>query len=386
MPVVAGLVWVDGSAERGEGGPKTSDARNHEILARVQSDDEDCRVRAAIEIRLLTKASSKHREELAEAIEPLVEMLRLGARHCRVAALLALLNLAVKNERNKAKIVDAGALEPLTGFLQSTDTALLEHATAAILTLSAASINKPRIGTAGALPPLVNVLSNGNRQARVDAVLALYNLSTVPGNLAILLSVKPVPPLVDLLKSCRKSSKTAEKCCALLESLLNFDEGRTALTAEEGGVLALVEALEEGSLQGREHAVGALLTMCESDRRRYREVILGEGVVPGLLELTAEGTPKSRSQAHALLKLLRDSPDQRTELKAETLETIVCSIVSQVDSEECGEKAVKMLAEMVQVSMEQSLRHLQKRASTCTTPSKLAAPLRGCPPHEVPSK
>jgi hypothetical protein len=42
--------------------------------------------------------------------------------------------------------------------------------------------------------------------------------------------------------------------------------------------------------------VGALLTMCESDRSRYRDLILNEGAIPGLLELTVhcrapEGAP-----------------------------------------------------------------------------------------------
>ena len=40
-----------------------------------------------------------------------------------------------------------------------------------------------------------------------------------------------------------------------MESLVVFDEDRTALTSEEGGVLAVVEVLESGSLQSREHAV-----------------------------------------------------------------------------------------------------------------------------------
>ncbi|CAL5363565.1 unnamed protein product [Camellia sinensis] len=63
-----------------------------------------------------------------------------------------------------------------------------------------------------------------------------------------------VPPLV--LKTCKnKSSKTAENCTALLESLVGFDEGRTALPSEDGGVLAVVEVLASGSLPSREHTV-----------------------------------------------------------------------------------------------------------------------------------
>ncbi|XP_068642843.1 U-box domain-containing protein 4-like [Aristolochia californica] len=466
----------------------------------ILSNDWTLKVEGAREIRRLTKTSSKHRRLFSDAIEPLVSMLQSENFDCNEAALLALLNLAVKDESNKIKIVDAGALDPLICFLQSQYSTLQEYATAALLTLSASSINKPTISASGAIPllvqvliegtqqakvdalmalynlstlpknlnailsfqaipPLINLLKSckkssktaekccalleslltfdeartaltaeeggvltvvevledgsaalltlsassinkptisasgaipllvqvlieGTQQAKVDALMALYNLSTLPKNLNAILSFQAIPPLINLLKSCKKSSKTAEKCCALLESLLTFDEARTALTAEEGGVLTVVEVLEDGSLQSREHAVGALLTMCESDRSRYREAILNEGAIPGLLELTVQGTPKAQSKARMLLQLLRDSPYPRSEFQADTLENIVSNIVSQIDGEDrCG-KAKKMLAEMVQVSMEQSLRHLQQRALVCT-PNEL--PLTSCT-SEVPSK
>ncbi|ESR43876.1 hypothetical protein CICLE_v10012286mg [Citrus x clementina] len=282
------------------------------------------------------------------------------------SALLALLNLAVKDEKNKIKIVEAGALEPIISFLQSPDLNLQEYAAAALLTLSASSVNKPFISASGAIPLLVEILRYGSQQAKFDAVMALSNLSTHPDNLSIILGTNPIPSIVDLLIFCKKSSKTAEKCTSLIESLVGFDEGRIVLTSEEGGVLAVVEVLENGSLQAREHAVGALLMMCQSDRCKYREPILREGVIPGLLELTIQGTPKSQTKARTLLQLLRDSPYPRSELQPDTLENIVCNIISQIDGDEQSGKAKKMLAEMVQVSMEQSLRHLQQRALVCT--------------------
>jgi hypothetical protein len=272
----------------------------------------------------------------------------------------------ILSRRNKINIVEAGALESIISFLKSEDLNLQEYATASMLTLSASTINKPIISASGAIPLLVEILRNGSPQAKADAVMALSNLSTHPNNLHVILETEPVPSIVHLLKSCKKHSKTAEKCSALIESLVGFDEGRTALISEEGGVLAVVEVLENGSLQSREHAVGALLTMCQSDRCKYREPILREGVIPGLLELTVQGTPKSQSKAQMLLQLLRDSPYPRSELQPDTLENIVCNIISQIDGDEQSGKAKKMLAEMVQVSMEQSLRHLQQRALVCT--------------------
>ncbi|XP_038990315.1 U-box domain-containing protein 4-like [Phoenix dactylifera] len=375
---VSGEGSVDVGVERGEAAAAAAQG----IMERIRSEDVECRIQAAREIRRLTKTSSKHRRQLSGAVEPLISMLMSGDPESGETAILALLNLAVKDERNKIKIVDAGALEPLIGFLQSTNLSLQEYATAAVLTLSASSLNKPTISAAGAIPLLVKILRDGNPQAKIDAVMALYNLSTIPVNLGTLLSVRSIASLINLLKSCKKSSKTAEKCSALLESLVTFDEGRTALTAEEGGVLTLVEVLEEGSPQSREHAVGALLKMCESDRCRYREVILGEGVIPGLLELSVQGTPKSQSKARALLQLLRNSPYSRSELQADTLENIVSNIASEIDGDDCTGKAKKMLAEMVQVSREQSWRHLQRRASM-RAPTGLS--LGNCP-SEVPSK
>jgi vacuolar protein 8 len=48
----------------------------------------------------------------------------------------------------------------------------------------------------------------------------------------------------------------------------------------------------------------------------------------------------------------------------------VCNIISQIDGDEQSGKAKKMLAEMVQVSMEQSLKQLQQRALVCTPTPK----------------
>ncbi|KAJ8442446.1 hypothetical protein Cgig2_028239 [Carnegiea gigantea] len=351
----------------------------NQVLDFIKSDDSDLRIRAAQEIRRLTKTSQRCRRQLSPAIPQLVAMLRVDSSESE-AALLALLNLAVKDEKNKISIVAAAALEPIIKFLQSDNGSLQEHATASLLTLSASSVNKPTISASGAIPLLVEVLERGTPQAKVDAVMALYNLSTYSSNIILILESNPVPPIIDLLIVCKKSSKTAEKCTALLESLVQFEEARDALVSQEGGVLAVVEVLESGTPQSREHAVGALLTMCEADRCKYRGPILREGVIPGLLELTVQGTPKAQSKAQMLLRLLRESPYPRSELQPDTLENIVCDIISQIDGDDQAGKAKKMLAEMVQVSMEQSLRHLQQRALVCTPSDHL--PIASCASQE----
>jgi vacuolar protein 8 len=70
------------------------------LVDRVRAGEVD----AAREVRRLTRASARHRRKLAAAVEPLVAMLRAGVAAAPTteageAALLALLNLAVRDER-----------------------------------------------------------------------------------------------------------------------------------------------------------------------------------------------------------------------------------------------------------------------------------------------
>lgn len=268
--------------------------------------------------------------------------------------------------RNKVKIVTAGAVPPLVELLKFQNGSLRDLATAAILTLSAAALNKPIIAASGAAPLLVQILSSGSLQGKVDAVTALHNLSTCKENSAAILDATAVPPLINLLKECKKYSKFAEKTTALLEILSNLEEGRVAISNLDGGILTLVETVEDGSLISTEHAVGALLTLCQSCRDKYRELILKEGAVPGLLRLTVDGTAEARERARTLLDLLRDSPQEKL-LASSVLERIVYDIATRVDgADKAAETAKRLLEDMVKRSMEHSMSRIQQRAASCT--------------------
>ncbi|ONI18065.1 hypothetical protein PRUPE_3G195100 [Prunus persica] len=347
-----------------------------EISSKLIHGDLEAKIEAARDIRNLVRkssssspsSSSKTRSKLGAAgvISPLVLMLCSPNPDARQVSLLALLNLAVRNERNKVKIVTAGAVPPLVELLKFQNGSLRDLATAAILTLSAAALNKPIIADSGAAPLLVEILSSGSVQGKVDAVTALHNLSTCQENSTDILDATAVPPLINLLKECKKYSKFAEKTTALLEILSNSEEGRIAISNSDGGILTLVETVEDGSLMSTEHAVGALLSMCQSCRDKYRELILNEGAVPGLLRLTVDGTAEARERARTLLDLLRDSPQQK-QLASAVLERIVYDIATRVDgADKAAETAKRLLQDMVKRSMEHSMSRIQQRAASCT--------------------
>lgn len=268
--------------------------------------------------------------------------------------------------RNKVKIVTDGVMPPLVELLKMQNSGIRELATAAILTLSAATSNKPIIAASGAGPLLVQILKSGSVQGKVDAVTALHNLSTGIENSIELLDASAVFPLLNLLKECKKYSKFAEKATALLEILSNSEEGRTAISIADGGILTLVETVEDGSLVSTEHAVGTLLSLCRSCRDKYRELILKEGAIPGLLRLTVEGTAEAQDRARVLLDLLRDSPPEKR-LTSSVLEKIVYDIAERVDgADKAAETAKRLLQDMVQRSMEHSMKCIQHRAASCT--------------------
>ncbi|KAM7264206.1 hypothetical protein ACFE04_001889 [Oxalis oulophora] len=362
----------------------------HEISEKLINGDLRTKIQAALDLRKVVRKSSSSssssslnnnsfntRSKFAAAgvIQPLVFMLLSTNNNinnnnidAREASLLALLNLAVRNERNKVKIVTAGAIPPLIELLKSQDSNLRELAAAAILTLSASTPNKPIIVESGAAPLLVEILSCGTLQGKADAVTALHNLSTCIDKSNPIIDARAVYPLINLLKECKKYSKFAEKASSLLEILSKSEEGRTAITNSHKGILTLVETVEDGNLISTEHAAGALLNLCQSCRDKYRELILNEGAIPGLLQLTVEGTSEAQEKARTLLDLLREKPpgDQMASL---VLEKIVYDIAKRVDgADKAKETAKRLLQDMVQRSMELSMSSIQHRASTSEFP------------------
>lgn len=341
-----------------------------EIAEKLSNGDLHSQILAAREIRRIVRSSSSSsktniRSKFAAVgvIEPLISMLSSISLDAREASLLALLNLGVRNEQNKVKIVTSGAIPPLVEFLKFQNNKLPELATAAILTLSAAAPNRPIIASSGAAPLLVKILIYGSIQGKVDAVTALYNLSSIE-TAGFNLDPSAASPLLSLLKESKKYSKFAEKTTFLLEILSTSVEGRNAISDCCGGILTLVETVEDGSRASMEHAVGALLSLCQSCRSKYRELILNEGAIPGLLRLTVEGTTKAQERARLLLDLLRDTP-QDNGLSTAILEEIVYDTATKVDGAlKAPESAQKLLQDMLHRSMELSMNRMQLCASS----------------------
>ncbi|XP_024029547.1 U-box domain-containing protein 6 [Morus notabilis] len=316
------------------------------VLENLFSDEREARIRGANE---LANLGSKQRHKLAERgiIEPLISMIHSQDCDAIEAALFALLSLAFGSERSKSRIVKCGAIPALINLLQCQNISLIEPAVTALLILSSCNANKLPIASSGAIQILVAFLNedysnddnvNDNisigMQTKLDAIATLHNLSTSREIVPLLVSSGLVFSLLQLIHCSEKSSEYVGKAIALLEDIVSLSKDALQETAgAPGAIQALVESVEDGSLQCREHAVRILLFICKSCREKYRGLILREGVMPGLLQLSVDGTWKAKSMAGELLLLLRECSSYGSKNK-QSKHKMIEQIMQEIDAEE----------------------------------------------------
>ncbi|OAE18156.1 hypothetical protein AXG93_406s1240 [Marchantia polymorpha subsp. ruderalis] len=291
-----------------------------QLVENLKSRSWDIQCQAAEQIRLYTKNSAEARLVIGEggAIPPLVDLLYnaidLDDLRAQESCALALLNMAVNNDRNKALVVMAGAVPLLVKMLRVGETQTVkESAAAALLTLSCLNDNKACIGSFGAIPLLVQLLISGSNQGRKDALTTLYNLTIFMGNRHRVIRAGAIPILIHLL-SLRKVD-LVEKCSALLYNLSFTDEGRIGIAQTDGAISTLAEILESGSVREKEHVAATLLLLC-TNSSQLNDAVLKEGVIPALVAISVSGTPRARDKAQKLLLHFREQRQKEAPCKS----------------------------------------------------------------------
>ncbi|KAI3452481.1 hypothetical protein Pfo_009145 [Paulownia fortunei] len=307
--------------------------------------------------REIGKLNSKQKQRLAEkgAISRLVFMLHTQDYEAIEAALFALLNLAFGSERNKLSIAKSGAIPAILKILQWQNESLLELALAALLILSSCSANKPEIASSGAVQLLFELLDSRfpigqsiSHQAKLDVISTLHNLSTSPQTIPSIVLSDGLISLIQLIYVSEKSSDLVEKAIALLESLVSLSDIALNQVSVIGGVIRmLVEAVEEGTEPCKEHAAGILVLICKSCRERYRGMILREGAMPGLLQLSVDGTLRAREKAKALLLLLRDCSSGGSSKVKRSKNVLLEEVMKQIDRGGTVGNSIQLVEEMI---------------------------------------
>ncbi|KAF1877464.1 hypothetical protein Lal_00040180 [Lupinus albus] len=321
-----------------------------EVKEKLWNGDREAQIQGAIEV---SRLSSKRRHKLVESgvVEPLISMLHSQSYEAIEASLSALLSLAYGSERHKIRIMKSGVLPVLFNLFHCQCQTVIQLAIAAMLTLSSCKENKVAIASSGAVQLLVEFVNcNNNIEFKLDAIATLHSLTTCKEIIPLIISSGVTLCLFELIHNSFKSSTLVEKATGLLESIVSSSRSALCKAASIGGAIKiLVETIEDGSLLGKEHAVVILLLICRSCREKYRGLILREGVMPGLLQLSVDGTWRSKNMAKELLLLLRDSSDCRSTHNKQMNHELIGRIMEEIDAE--GEKfadsKLRLVEEMI---------------------------------------
>lgn len=209
-------------------------------------------------------------------------------------------------------MLSAGVLSLLEEMISKTSS--YGCITALYLNLSCLEEAKPMIGMSQAIQFLIQLLqSDSDVQCKQDALHALYNLSTMASNIQHLLSSGIISGLQFLLEGDTDCLWT-ERCIAVLINLAAFDVGREEIESTPGLISALASILDTDELLEQEQAVSCLLILCNRSEECC-DMVLQEGVIPALVSISVNGTPRGREKAQKLLMLFREQRRDHSPVK-----------------------------------------------------------------------
>ncbi|KAF3976785.1 hypothetical protein ACB098_06G139600 [Castanea mollissima] len=276
------------------------------LVGKLATGSVEIQRQAAYELRLLAKTGMDNRRMIAEAgaIPFLVTLLCSHDPRIQENAVTAMLNLSLY-QNNKILIMAAGAIDNIVDVLQSGKTMeSRENAAAAIFSLSMIDECKVTIGARPrAIPALVGLLRDGSPAGKRDAATALFNLAVYNANKIGVVVAGAVPVLIDLLMDDKAG--ITDDSLAVLALLLGCSQGLEEIRKSRVLVPLLTDLLRFGSYKGKENSITLLLGLCKDGGEEVaRCLLINPRSIPSLQSLAAEGSPKARRKADALLRLL----------------------------------------------------------------------------------
>ncbi|KAI5063923.1 hypothetical protein GOP47_0020593 [Adiantum capillus-veneris] len=257
-----------------------------------------------------------------KAIPPLIFILHSAHPKHQRTALLALLNLAVGNDVNKAAIVKEKALQRMVVLLQSMHAEVQAAVVTLFLNLSALDANKAEIGASGSIPLLVSLMHK--EHTRKDALRALYNISI---------------------------------------HAAGIDIGRHSLIEhKELAYAVLIDVIQWMEMPKCQERAVYVLMMIAHHSPTQREAMAAAGVIPALVELSLLGSVLAQKRATRTLDSFRrakafSGPQQRQCTQAD----MVCANGSQSMTRALSEK--KVVDGLVRQSLHRTMQRITRRAN-----------------------
>lgn len=233
-------------------------------------------------------------EQLIRFLKHACDLHDVKAQKAGLQLLLALMN----KSRNEIPCM----LEDIVSLLESLlDSKVTGEALAVMVLLSDDKYCRSKILASGVLTSILKILDSQAREYQESAIKILYNMSSNSETRSHIVSLDCIPKLVPFMDD----GPLAKYCIVILKNLSDIEEARVSIAETNGCIASIVELLDTGDYEDQEHAVAILLFLC-SQRIQYCQLVMDEGVIPDLFNLSINGNEKAKMSATELLRLLRD--------------------------------------------------------------------------------
>ena len=242
-----------------------------------EAQSELVRQNAALGLSELSVDPMARDEIVAEGgIDPLVRSLSEQGIWTKTYASTALARMAKSHAETQSVICLAGAIKPLVGLLDGSESSeAQEEAAGALFALSDHEPSRKEITKCDGIGWLVLLLGCNNSKAREHAEGALVRLSIENANRVLIIN-KLVVMLQDTVVAAQ------EQAAAALANLARESEDNRKSIVEANGIPPLLSLLDSTSARAKENAVGAITQLCRKSRENQLS-IAKDGGIPKLV-------------------------------------------------------------------------------------------------------
>ncbi|TVU28177.1 hypothetical protein EJB05_19686, partial [Eragrostis curvula] len=205
----------------------------------------------------------------------------------------------LSNSRTKVPSVNEEAFRLFTTFLDSE----LKNEALLILHEFVQHSSHPKSHSIASVvtPPLFKILASEDTEGLELSLKIICELSSDTYMKSHLISMGIISKLVPIFSE----GSFVECCLKILRNLCDMEEAAVLITRTDRCLGSIAEYLDTGSPTEREHAVVILLAICSCNVEDCL-LVMKEGVIPALVDLSVNGTDEAKNCSIKLLHLLRD--------------------------------------------------------------------------------
>lgn len=188
------------------------------------------------------------------------------------------------------------------------DTQVSKEALSILEALSTHQRCHNKLASSGAVIGMLNILESQIPELLEPALKVLSNLSS---NSHFISSVVPLN-IVQKLATLLEDDTLASYCIAILKNVHRDEKGKMSIVTTDGCIASIIKLLEVDNLDYQEHAVSMLLSLC-LQRAEFCQLVMDEGIFPGLFCVSVNGNNEAKAMATELLRILRNEMDSSVE-------------------------------------------------------------------------